>query len=234
MSSSLTIDGKEYISAISAGKRFGYTKDYILLLIKNGKIEGQKIGHKWYVHPTSAEDHFETAKKHHEFQRQQMSLDRKAELAEKTHTKIQSHVRTAMVETLAIVVIGLSLGVTGYFSTGTQIATVKSSDTPYLENVALAWYSIFSNDSEETYVINTIENEAQVSSETVVQEGLIILPENDDTENSIQKIKESFSDSVVVAADPNDSQTGIVTPVFKNATDEEYRFLMVPVTTKTP
>ncbi len=85
MSSQLILEGKKYTPATLVGERFGYTKEYILLLIKQGKIDGKKIGHKWYAHIPSADHHFKTAARLREVRRKEISESRKAELH--AHTK---------------------------------------------------------------------------------------------------------------------------------------------------
>ena len=61
MSTTLNIQGKEYLPPSVAGKRFGYTAAYMLMLAKDGKIEGTKVGSRWFVNPDSIEEFFKHA-----------------------------------------------------------------------------------------------------------------------------------------------------------------------------
>ncbi len=47
--SSLSFEGKEYISASRASKSSGYNQDYIGQLARGGKIPSRQIGNRWYV-----------------------------------------------------------------------------------------------------------------------------------------------------------------------------------------
>ncbi len=47
--SSLTFEGKEYISASRASKLTGYNQDYVGQLARAGKIPSRQIGNRWYV-----------------------------------------------------------------------------------------------------------------------------------------------------------------------------------------
>ena len=214
MTNVLIVDGKEFVPATLAGKHFGYTKDYLLMLIKGGKIDGQKIGHKWYVHIPSAEEHFRVAKEVREVRRKTISLERKAELKKSVHTKIAHGHHTALVETLAIVIIGLSLGVTGYVGSDIQRASVhEESAQQFLGELALSLYTAVTPAPEPT-------------------PALIVAPADTFTKESVADIQDSFSDPVTVTVDPENTDTGIITPVFKDGKDgSEYRFLLVPLDT---
>ncbi len=231
------IDGKRYISAPRAGAHFEYTKDYLLLLIKEGKIEGKKFGHRWYVCMDSAEDFFATAKKEREARRAKISEIRKEEL--KAHTAIRStnYQKIALVETLVIVVIGLSIGATGYLgTTATHSASVTQSDSSFFETIARSFYEFFGGkETTEVKTTNTSANDSVVSTQigTTTVTSLVVAPDELFTATTIDSIQDSFSDPVTVSVDPNNPSTGIITPEFKDTEGEAYRFLLVPVTTET-
>lgn len=216
MTNVLIVDGKEFVPATLAGKHFGYTKDYLLMLIKGGKIDGQKIGHKWYVHIPSAEEHFRRAEKERVVWRKVFSLERKAELRKSVHIKTSHGHHTALVETLVIVIIGLSLGVTGYVGSDIQRASVHGENTQqFLGELALSLYT----------AVTPVEEQATPA--------LIVAPADTFTEDRVSEIQDSFSDPVIVSVDSENSDTGIITPIFKDGErGSEYRFLMVPVTPK--
>lgn len=60
-------------------------------------------------------------------------------------------------------------------------------------------------------------------------EGVVFLKEKNLGEGELEDIKNSFADEVRIDVDPEDPETGIVTPIFKERTGEAYRFLMVPL-----
>jgi hypothetical protein len=233
MANTLTIEGKEYVPATVAGKHFGYTKDYLLMLIKEGKIEGQKIGNKWYVHIPSAEEHFSVASKARELRRREISLERKAELRKSTHVKKSHTHATALVETLVIVIIGLSLGATGYVGSGAlQYASVQNDNARnFFENVALSMYSFVTPAPQELAETVVSEPQSEVTQGVITEvPALIVAPASNFSEGVVNDVRESFSDPVDVVVDPEDPDTGIITPIFKDGKKgDEYRFLMVPV-----
>lgn len=239
MSSSITFDEKEFAPATFAGKQFGYSKDYLLLLIKNGKIEGKKVGNKWYVNLPSAEAFFERAEKEKIHKRRQLSIERKLELEEHSAPKKDLYKKTALVETLAIVIIGLSVGATGYLGTSSQVGSVTESDTSFFENLAVSLYRFISG-SEEIVIVKTNSTESDMSVSATnareekdnTQSSLVIAPAENFSANSVDAVRDSFSDEVEVTVDPENADTGIVVPKFKDTRGEPYRFLMVPVNQK--
>lgn len=242
MTSVLIIDGKEFVPATIAGKHFGYTKDYILLLIKQNHFDGQKIGNKWYVNIPSAEKYFKMARAHREARKKIVSEERKVELKKYSETRTQSKKsshHSMVIEVLAVVVIALSIGTTGYFGTNQYQASVHAGEIGFFENIARSLYA-FINPSHTINVETNIPSQAipvQMGSSVIgaheatgTQPSLIVAPDKFFTATSVASIQDSFSDPVTITVDSENPNTGIITPVFKDGKQgEEYRFLMVPV-----
>ncbi len=239
MSSVLHIDGKEYVTATTAGKYFGYTKDYMLLLAKEGKIDGQKIAHKWYIHTPTAEIFFKGAERARAERKKIISLERKTELSRHTSRRsLVNHHRTAVLETLVIVIIGLSLGATGYLGTGAHVASAKvAGEGNFFKELAISLYE-FISPSEKVAVHNTFESDTrdtdtqEITSESEAH-SFVVAPADSFTAEVARSVQESFSDEVTVIVDKDNPDTGIIVPQFKNTEGEAYRFLMVPVKTST-
>lgn len=53
MASSIKIKNRNYVPAADAGQAFGYTRDYVSRLAREGKIRGQRLGRQWIVDPKS-------------------------------------------------------------------------------------------------------------------------------------------------------------------------------------
>lgn len=233
MSNILYIDGKEYHPATLAGKHFGYTKDYILLLIKKEKIDGKKIGNKWYVHIPSAEDYFSHAAKTREVQLQQISLERKAELRKySAHiSKKVAHQNTALIQTLVILILGLSIGATGYLGTTVTQQAAVHGGTNFFESLALAVYHFIVPEHTKHIALQQ-EEQTAISAHvgTTTYTSLVVAPDELLTTTTVDSIRDSFSDPVDVSVDLKHPDTGIIVPLFKNHNGEAYRFLMVPVT----
>jgi hypothetical protein len=62
----------------------------------------------------------------------------------------------------------------------------------------------------------------------VSQEGLVVFPAGEKDEEVKEKIKESFSDEVVVEFDET-GESGIITPVFREISEQKYLFMIVPI-----
>ena len=229
MASSLNVEGKEYTAAALAGKRFGYTKDYLLLLIKDGKIDGRKIGNKWYVHVPSAELFFKEAAERKKERQKQVSVERKTELRQHTLSRGGVHRKAAVLETLAILVIGLSLGATGYLGTSSQQALLAESGFNFFEKLAVSFYSVISPETAKSSPngVDDAGDGAHDGGEPDVS--FVVAPEAMLSTESVDALRRSFSDPVNVTIDPVHPDTGIVVPEFKHRESEAYRFLMVPV-----
>lgn len=181
MTNVLVIDGKEYTPATIAGPHFGYTKDYLLMLIKGGKIDGQKIGNKWYVHEPSTKIFFEEAAEKRKEKRRHMSEERKAELYAYTrdrihsvsleksaHRKSISHVRMAIAETCMVVLIGFSLGTTAYMGSVNHIAAVQGGGEPnFFKYIAISLYDFINPQKEIAPSFVPIEGASRVENNGV-------------------------------------------------------------------
>ncbi|HEU4677529.1 MAG TPA: hypothetical protein VFS75_02315 [Candidatus Paceibacterota bacterium] len=233
MSNLLNVEGKEFTTATAAAKQLGYTKDYLLLLIKDGKVEGRKIGNKWFVHVPSAERFFRQAAISKVVRRRRISLERKSELERHVRARVGGSHKAAVLETLAILIIGLSLGATGYLGSVSETASAGSS-LAFLERLAISFHGLFAPEEVRTDFGNTdIAVPTTTATTSVATErpspAMIVAPAESFTEDSVDALKESFSDEVNVTVDPNDSHTGIIVPVFKSGPGEPYRFLLVPM-----
>lgn len=238
MSDSLTISGKAYIPAAKAGKRFGYTSEYILMLAREGKIEGQKVGHRWYVEPASIETFFKNKNEVKRSRSEMIRKVRKAELAQHQALRRKKHHHSALIETLAIVVIGLAIGATGYLGTSVaQPAAVAKTDASFFERLAVALYNFVSPQSDtesHTEVAPVVpkrtgEEALSVTVGTTTTTSIIIAPDEVFTATSIESVRDSLSDDVTVTPDGERDGTGIITPHFKDGNGEEYRYLLVPI-----
>ena len=242
MSSVLIIDGKEFVPALAAGKHFGYTKDYLLMLIKQGHIEGQKIGNKWYVNIPSAERHFRVAKAKREVRKKQVSQERKEEFrrihkTQKSVRKVSARRAPLALGALAVMIIAFSISAVSFSGVPQQVATV-SEGAGFFESIARKVFDFLmpSRTDVVTVVLPATTSvpmeESAVSAHvgTTTYTSIVVAPDELFTATTIESIQDSFSDPVTVAVDPENPNTGIITPVFKDGEQgEDYRFLMVPV-----
>jgi hypothetical protein len=247
MSEVLTIDGREYILAGRVGKHFGYTRDYILMLAREGKIDGKKIGHRWYVNQDSVQTFFDTAKALREKRKIIVREERKEEFYAHQVQVRKMHAPSRRLEVLAIGMIAVVFLFAGTIQNldvrASQAALSYASDAPLLEKIAVSIYN-FLSPLEDTST-KTAPNFAVVDGSAAIQiqedvslvthgegttTGVVIAPDTILTTTEIESVTDSFSDDVSVSVDPHNPNTGIVIPHFKEGDGEAYRFLLVPVT----
>ncbi len=252
MSETLSLSGHEYIPATAAGKRFGYTSDYITMLARQGHIEATKVGHQWFVIESSVQDFINHKTKEKDARANALRLERKAELShfqkaqveEVTEAK-QKHHLVALTETLVILIIGLSLGASGYVMTSPQTQTASLSSTSYsaVERLALSLYTFVSgSETQNSFTQKLTDAKGFIpldadsslggvvaSNGTTTHTTLIVAPNEVMTATTVESIRDSFSDDVAVSVDPEHPDTGIIIPQFREKEGEAYRFLAVPV-----
>ncbi len=250
MSETLSLSGHEYIPATAAGKRFGYTSDYITMLARQGHIEATKVGHQWFVIESSVQDFINHKTKEKDARANALRAERKAELTQYQKAQVeevteakQKHHLVALMETLVILVIGLSLGASGYVMTTPDAQTASLSSTSYsaVERLALSLYTFVSGSEKTvTYTAETtnptpIQNGASaavsVALGTTTHTTLIVAPNEVMTATTVESIRDSFSDDVAISVDPEHPDTGIIVPQFREKEGEAYRFLLVPLET---
>jgi hypothetical protein len=178
---------------------------------------------------------------------------RKTELEEHNVLRRKTHHRTALLETLVILVLGLGVGVTGYLGTSVQTAEVQSAGSSFFERFAVAFYSFISPSGVVTFSTSvgttSQENQEDLGMTSISQnsegadatstgyakmasqneKSMIVAPSEVFTQSAVASVSESFSDDVTVSPDPLNPNTGLIVPHFRSRDGEAYRFLMVPV-----
>ena len=225
MSDILQINGAEYHPAPIAAKQLGYTKEYLLMLAKQGKIKGQKISNRWYIHIPSVEQFFSEVQHERKDRRQEISLGRKRELQNHTEDRVAQAERTkriarrsvAVLETLTIVVIGFMIGTTSYVGVNTSQQASVSSASDFVDSVALSFYRFVIGESEE----ENLSVQPDVQSDSAWSGAFVYSP--------VQAVQDSFSDSVTISFDEQNPSITVVSPVFKDGEGNPHRFLLTPV-----
>lgn len=236
MSSALFIDGKKYILARDAKKYFSYTKDYLLLLAKEGKVEGKKIGAKWYLNVESIENFFAHVEQTKKERSELLRHTRKLELKTRNVAMVQSPIShnrvvrnsAALLHTFAIACVGIAMGTLGYVGvTSPQIH--NQSVTARLEYLARQTYTSLQGDTSSAQVFGGVgalsSTQSFATTVPTLAQGLVIIP--DAASMTVSEIQSSFSDPVSVAFDEPNGQTGVVTPAFTDD-NTSYRFILVP------
>lgn len=261
MSRVLTINAREYTPAGEVAKHFGYTRDYILMLSREGKIDAQKIGHRWYVNFDSAKSFFARAKVERDERRREMSEIRKIELQNAvTHAPREKHSRAKKssrgVEVMAAVIVAfvvLGASYAGMYAPSVNQHASVSDESSFLSGLATRFYEWLTpdwkreeqhsnvvvpasttsvNSANKSTTRSHAENETSgVSATRTVHTSLVVGPDEVMTTTKVEEIKDAFSDEVSVSLDPHDPNTGVIVPHFKNGDGEAYRFVLVPLDT---
>lgn len=236
MSSILQIDGTEYHPAGDAAEFLGYTREYLLMLAKAGKIDGKKISNKWYIHLPSAEQFFVTQKDIKENRSRTVSEERAREFevhaVRKEHDERLKHRMgrgvVALAETVAVFAIGVFLGTSGYV--GMQAANQQASlaaASNVIDTLALSLYRLVIPATvvtpTATYVAEITPASVSAVENTKPWTGELV-------HSPASAIEDSFSDNIQLILDTEKS-IAVVTPVFKNSEGNATRFLLTPIET---
>ena len=225
MSNILQINGRNYHPAPIAAKQLGYTKEYLLMLAKQGKIAGQKISNKWYIHVPSVEQFFSEAQHERKDRRHEISLERKRELQDHTEDRAARERRmgritrrsVAIAETVAILVIGFVAGTTSYVGVqGSQQASISSA-SEFVDSIALSVYRFV----VPLQVTESVAPEPDMQNDPAWSGAFVHSP--------VEAVQDSFSDPVNVSFDEQNPSITVVTPIFKDGDGDSHRFLLTPV-----
>lgn len=239
-----------FLSSIEAGKRFGYSNDYIARLAREQKIIGRQAGRQWLIEIASLEQFLAEAdrakKAHAEKVRESRRKEREAYQARAPQEPKASAVAASLqppmvaplpprVATLAktgiVVAMGAFVGVGMYLGAPLMHqGTAQSAGIFEMFSTLASRVYHFGNEAPVVTVsVEKLAEPAHDGAETVSgapSEGLIVYP--DDGTRDPEEIAESFSDDVTVTEDP-DGKSGIITPQFKEGEGDPYRYLIVPI-----
>jgi hypothetical protein len=250
MAQQLEINGKMYEpSAVVAGA-FGYTSDYVSKLAREGKVAGTQVGRQWYIDRSSLAKFLDFVSKQKVARQEVLRTERKLERA-------IASTRGALVEpvipkpTYALaksVAIFSTLLFVGMFSsvsfqerlsltdlrTGAVVVASDvfrfvaepSQDSAHSQLAFLGWFTHFWSTDTATPEAPAVVLNGTTTNVSASDAGLVLL-DKDTTPAEVEAVREQFSDPVSVQFE--DDTTGIITPIFKEKSDEQYRFLLVPV-----
>ncbi len=233
MTTDLFIEGKNYISVRRASQETGYAQDYIGQLCRQKKIPAKLVGRTWFVDIESL-NKYKDGSLLSVTKETPNKIEKPADLGS---TSI-NYVAEKQVELPKLVgkkynsfnnlnphknpsVLALSLIVT--------LFVVGNAITSWVDYLGLDLYSIGNNYNSLALVDGLIESAGEVSS---TSDGLVVFPNDEDAEEKIESIKNSFSDEVEIFFDEG-GESGVIRPVFRTSGDtDDYAFVMVPVKAK--
>lgn len=89
VSDQIHFDGVRYISAASAAKEFGFVRDYLARLCRQGIVRGRQVGKKWYVDHRALQTFLIEQEHRKGLAREELRNERRAELAAAQGTSLQ-------------------------------------------------------------------------------------------------------------------------------------------------
>ena len=249
MSKVLEIDGKKYTPSSALAGSFGYSADYISKLARDGKILGQQVGRQWYIESDSLADFSRVTKSQKAERREELRVARKLEWATNENKLNNSVVIPTQGQTLskAVVVFACLLCLSSLAwavnYNNLAIADIQEGAKLFAEDITeilpdskmvtdsqvalLGWLKEWWWGKEEANNLAKSDINGIESVNKNNQNGIVLL-ESEVGSDEIDSIRQQFSDPVEVQFTESDS--GLIKPIFKNATEESYKFLLVPVT----
>ncbi|MAZ56418.1 hypothetical protein CL653_01365 [bacterium] len=217
---------EKLISTKEAAKLFSYTPDYLAKLAREKKVVGKQIDRRWMIDPESVKLFVLESEAEKRRRQEELKHGRVEELHQLkvAHIHQESQVNTSYSASLS-----MALAVTLFVSISllggvTWLAYSEDLDLRafalgglevgemFKEVVPDGWFGWYLVQKDELPVVD--------------QNGLVLLPE-EASEATKESVRQQFSDEVEV--DFVDGDSGVITPVFTEVTDESYQFVLVPV-----
>ncbi|MBX4200275.1 hypothetical protein KW790_02345 [Candidatus Parcubacteria bacterium] len=122
-----------------------------------------------------------------------------------------------------VIMVLLILGIGYSVLLNTKIIQSQSVSASVVDTVKNGWNNV---------VLLFKKSPAVATTPAVNSQGIVIFPESSQSEQSVETVKNAFSDQVNVAFDESGS-SGIVTPIFRPGEEtKNYVFVMVPISSK--
>lgn len=231
---SVIVDRKNFISAKRASEISGYTCDYVGQLCRSGKLESTRVGNAWFVSEKSILSHcINLAQESSVIEKKivQPVVIEKPVVVEKVIERVVEKIVPAVIQTpekqKEIAVDHLkNKSSPSYLSYFTKVFLGFGVS---LIIFALLFQALYKTDSVSK--TTSVAPTASVLSSIPIHEGLAVVPSSGSVSQDEvikKKIQDSFSDEVIVKPD-KDGVSGIVKPVFKKANNQDFVYVMVPI-----
>jgi len=159
----------------------------------------------------------------------------------KTYSSFYHLKKTALVGFIAIVLIfGASVISFEFSSSGVSknnpdvLASASVLSSSSLEGFALDWYRYVNGKfiGVQKFFASLFGTTqlayAPLQQTKPVTQGMVVMPNTPTNQQTVEHIKNSFSDKVGVSQNP-DGVSGVITPVFQKVSGDEYLYVLVPV-----
>lgn len=244
---------KNYLPAKEVASLVGYTPDYVTRLAREQKVAAERRGRQWFVDADSVKLFLLEAEDKKRTRSTQIRDERFSERAKFHNQVVEEKIALAIHSTsyvafLQTAIFGLCLFVSvnliwfsieenlhverisdGVSSIGSTLKEQIIEPIPNaLDQVAAFAFSADSHPDDAVYVAPAGTDTTDSHSPDF--QGVILLDDEQVTDEKLHELRSSFSDEVRVEFDDRD--TGVVTPVFRGNEGDSYRFLLVPIDQK--
>lgn len=226
-----TFDNDVLVSSKDASKLLNCSHDYIGRLCREGKVYGEKIGRTWYVSQNSLR----------EFKKEitQIKEERRQELSETIKSSVLVHknrnwflTNTGVYFLFAIFAVWIlfmflwiptaestrdRLASDAWSYIDTMISTLEQRASFIVVNTS-KWF----RNSASSFAALTGDEE---KSDPVEKRGVVV---SGDDQIDVVDVQNIFSDTVQIDSS-EDGVSGIITPIFKEVSDEDYVYVLVPL-----
>ena len=256
-SNPLFFEGKKFISSKDASDLSGYSRDYIGQLVREKKLEAKMVGRLWFISLLSLEKHLNKIKiplvaeepptEVYQYETEEIKKISYPAFTLNLKTRISPFYQLKRTMVAAVIAITLIFGA--------NIAHYELKKNTFAEGEPniLASASLLSASAFDSFAIDLYQyvngkflgaqkffarlfGVSRLAYQTPIETplpqtsplGVVVVPKTADNEETLDRIKNSFSDKVDVSKNP-DGISGIITPVFKKVSGDEYLYVLVPV-----
>jgi len=225
-----TFDNDTLVSSKDASRLLNCSHDYVGRLCREGKIYGEKIGRTWYVSQNSLTEFKKEITQVKEERRQELSEIIKSNvLVHKNRNVLLTHTGVYFLfAVFAVWILFMLLWIPTSESTRDGLSGAWSYADTIVSALERRVFSVVDNTSKwfqnsaASFVALTGSEEEPTSE---VKRGVVV---SNDDQIDVVDVQNIFSD--IVEINPaEDGVSGIITPVFKEVSEEDYVYVLVPL-----
>lgn len=226
-----TFDNDTLVSSKDASRLLNCSHDYVGRLCREGKVYGEKIGRTWYVSQNSIREFKKEITQIKEERRQELSETIKSSvLVHKNRNWMLTHTGMFFLSVVLVVwILFVLLWIPTSESTRDRLASgawsYADSFVSTLEQRAsfiIGNTSKWFQNSASSFVALTVSEEKSNPTE---KRGVVV---SNNDQIDVVDVQNIFSDNVEINPS-DDGVSGIITPVFKKVSEEDYVYVLVPL-----
>jgi len=243
----ITDNNSEYITLQEIAKYCHYSQEYLSLRARQGKLKAVKFGRNWVTKKEWLDEYLQKAEEYNNnFKVKKVSPPKNLPVEPSFPIGV---FRPQLIIAIALAVVFIFAGLffnkenfkiaIDNISSSSQLAEIGKGSGEILKDY-FSWigrsYKNANDFLEEkisqgykaiTQLWRVPEKVEEELTPKPTGEGLVVIPSTEKDEETVKKIKESFSDEVKVEI--KDKTSGIIIPIFKKGEGEKYLYILVPI-----